>query len=53
VHDKQMVLPGATKDSLKSFSYRLAASKKAQRRPGHGQSQNAKTQNEGDLTATM
>jgi hypothetical protein len=34
-------------------SYRLAASKKAQRRLGHGQSQNAKTQNERDLTATM
>ena len=31
-------------------SYRLATSKKAQRRPVQGQSQNTKTQNEGDLT---
>ena len=31
-------------------SYRLATSKKAQRRSPQGQSQNTKTQNEGDLT---
>ena len=31
-------------------SYRLATSKKAQRRPAQGQGQNTKTQNEGDLT---
>ena len=31
-------------------SYRLATSKKAQRRSAQGQSQNTKTQNEGDLT---
>jgi hypothetical protein len=31
-------------------SYRLATSKKAQRRPAQGQSQNNKTHNDGDLT---
>jgi DNA replication protein DnaC len=33
-------------------SYRLATSKNAQRRSAQGQSQNTKTQNEGDLTTT-
>jgi len=33
-------------------SYRLATSKKAQRRSAQGQSQNQKTPNEGDLTTT-
>jgi hypothetical protein len=50
--------PSSTGDTrhrgaLNGESYRLATSKKAQRRPAQGQGQsqnNTKTQNEGDLT---
>src|SRR5450759_9716 len=49
------VEPSSTGDTrhrgaLNGDSYRLATSKKVQRRPAQGQSQNTKTPNEGDLT---